>query len=256
MINGNARNDGIHFGSNKYSVYFEMGKDSKYEVHISENVSNKVKTVGSIKKFLYKVPFIRGIIAQIAVNRAFGFMIFALFILDILNMIGFEESYGKHDEFDLIKIFVMILVIVITSVYIFKKVLFNLKKTLQFHGAEHKVINTYLKNEDLSFENVKKASRVSRWCGTELAVFLTIFFTIVSLFVHYESMIFLISFSISYEVFNLKNGDKLPVLAVLFKLGYFCQERFFTKEPTDEQLTASLDSFKLLLKAEHGDFKV
>lgn len=250
MINGNARNNGVSFSRSKYSVHFSMEKDLSYKVHISENLSGKVKAVGAFRRFLYKIPFIRGIVMQMEQNKAFSLMLLIVLIWDIVNIFGVEEGLENSDGFYYITLVIVVLMLAYSLVYLFKKVLFNLKSTLQFHGAEHKVINAYLNGSELSFENVKNASRVSRWCGTELMVFFLVLFVLCSFVLKYDSLIFLISFSVAYEIFNLKNGDELPVLNILFKLGYFCQEKIVTREPSKEQLEASIESFKMLLKAE------
>ncbi len=253
MINGNARNDGVFFGSDNYSVHFSMEKDLSYKVHVLKNISKKVKTIGVFKSFLYKIPFIRGVVVQFEQNKAYSIMFLAIFILDIINIFGKEESFENNDTLFYGILIILVPMILYSLIYLFKKVLFKLKNTLQFHGAEHKVINAYKKHRNLNFEDVKNASRISRWCGTELSVFFIIFFAAFSLFLKYDSIKFLISFSFAYEIFNLKNGEKLPILSILFKFGYYCQEKLFTKEPTDEQLKASIDAFKMLLEAERKD---
>jgi len=249
MINGNARNDGVRFGSDKYSVHFSMEKNLSYKVHISKNLSEKVKTVGTFKRFLHKIPFIRGIMVQMEQSKGYTLMLLVLFTWDILRMFNMEEDLENSDIFNVVIIAIVVLMVLYTVMFIFRKILLNYKTTLQFHGAEHKVINTYLEGLDLNFENVKKASRVSRWCGTELMVFYFVLF-VMTFFLKYDSIRFLLAFSVAFEIFNLKDEDKIPVLRVLFKLGYFCQERIFTKEPLNEQLEASIESFKMLLEAE------
>ena len=254
MINGYARNDGVSFGNDKYSVHFSMEKNSSYKVNISKNLSEKVKTIGVFKRFLHKTPFIRGVMVQMEQSKGYTLMFLVLFIWDILKMFNLEEDLEKSDIFNLITICIVVVMSLYSVIFIFRKILINLKSTLQFHGAEHKVINTYLEGLELNFQNVKKASRISRWCGTELMVFFFILF-VLTFFLKYDSIRFLIAFSIAFEIFNLKDEDKIPVLRVLFKLGYFCQEKIFTKEPLNEQLEASIESFKMLLEAEKEDIK-
>jgi len=68
---------------------------------------------------------------------------------------------------------------------------------------------------------------------------------------NYQSIKLIGAFVLAYEVFDLKNGDKIPVLRLFFKLGHWCQQRLFTREPTDGQLTASIETIKTLIDLEY-----
>ena len=67
---------------------------------------------------------------------------------------------------------------------------------------------------------------------------------------NYQSIKLIGAFVLAYEVFDLKNGDKIPVLKLFFKLGHWCQQRLFTKEPTDIQLIASIETINKLIELE------
>ena len=57
--------------------------------------------------------------------------------------------------------------LVIFLCYILFTLLFkSLRETYQYHGAEHKTINCYEYGDELTVENVKKASRLHDRCGT------------------------------------------------------------------------------------------
>ena len=256
MVSGNARNDGVNFSGEKYAVHFTMKKGSDDKINVIKDIHSKKSFMNPVIYYLHTVPFIRGIIVQFELNKIFFIMILFMLIWDLTNLFGFGEniaSFGNLDIFYLIILAIMVLITAYSLIYLFKRVLFKLKSTLEYHGAEHKILNAYEKSTKIDFDAVKKASRISRWCGTELTVFFFLLYALLSIFIHYESIVFLVSFSMAYEIFILRKGDKIPVISLLFKLGYFCQRAFFTREPSDDKLQAALDSFNVLLKAENED---
>ena len=69
---------------------------------------------------------------------------------------------------------------VIFLLYILFTLLFaSLRETYRYHGAEHKTINCYEYGDELTVENVKKASRLHDRCGTTF-IFLVL---VISIFV-------------------------------------------------------------------------
>ncbi len=132
----------------------------------------------------------------------------------------------------------------------------NIKSTWQYHGAEHKVIITNYEKKEINLENCKKASRISDNCGTMLVViffFILILIKIIQIIFKSRpsfTLSIIVPFILTYELFLLKRDT--PIISLLFKLGYFLQEHFFTLEPTDDKLTQAIEAFKLLEDAETG----
>ena len=101
-----------------------------------------------------------------------------------------------------------------------------LKRLWQFHGAEHKVLNIYMKGEDLSLSAVRKASRISERCGTNVIV-------------------------IAFPFIILLYYEMLPgiILVVAMLLGWLkpatwlaslIQKYIVTAEPTDAQIELAI----------------
>ena len=119
-----------------------------------------------------------------------------------------------------------------------------------FHGAEHKTIYACENNIELTLENVRKCPRIAKRCGTNLVVFLVLFYIVIAFLTNYASIKLVVSFVLAYELFDIENGDEIPFLKMFFKFGYWCQQNLFTREPSDIQLIASIETVKELQKLE------
>ena len=126
----------------------------------------------------------------------------------------------------------------------------DIRRTFMYHGAEHKVIETNYAGKEINLDNCKQASRVSDNCGTMLAsimifIYLIIFvFELVSGINIWSSIELTLGITISYELFRVKRSNIL--LKPVFKLGYFLQEKCFTKEPNEHQLAQAMLTFSIL----------
>lgn len=135
------------------------------------------------------------------------------------------------------------------------------KRLFQYHGAEHKVINCFEQNKELTVANVQAASRLHYRCGSSFILFTVIIGVFVYLFVPseplwerilYRLLLLPVVIGISYEVLQLTN--KLREVPVLKFLGYpgLWVQRLTTKEPTDKQVEVSIASFKRMLELERS----
>ena len=61
------------------------------------------------------------------------------------------------------------------------------------------------------------------------------------------------AFVLGYELFDLENGDKYPIIKLFFMFGQWCQQKVFTREPTDNQIIASIETLKKLIELENQD---
>ncbi|MCR2820368.1 DUF1385 domain-containing protein [Lederbergia panacisoli] len=134
-----------------------------------------------------------------------------------------------------------------------------IKRVFQYHGAEHKVINAYENNLELTVENVQSMSRLHYRCGSSFILFTVVvgviiymFFEVDPLWVRILNRLALIPvvLGVSFEVLQLTNKMRnIPVLKWLGYPGLWLQ-LLTTKEPNDEQVEVALASFKELLKVE------
>jgi len=160
----------------------------------------------------------------------------------------------------------MIFVVVIVAFYwLFSKTKTGLQM-FQYHGAEHKVINTYEKGLELTVENVKQQSYIHRRCGTSFIVMLTIKSIIIYAIADYYLALWLGEFppmitrivyhtvllpavvGISYEFLKLIGKfDTLLPIRMLLSPGLLMQKFITVKEPDNQQIEVALKAIEPLL---------
>ncbi|PLR84467.1 MULTISPECIES: DUF1385 domain-containing protein [Bacillus] len=134
-----------------------------------------------------------------------------------------------------------------------------IKRVFQYHGAEHKVINTFETGKELTVENVQAHSRLHYRCGSSFILFTVIVGMFVYLLVPTEPLwvrvlnrlaLIPVVLGISFEVLQLTNKLRdIPVLKYLGLPGLWLQ-LLTTKEPKNDQVEVAILSFKELLKKE------
>ena len=153
------------------------------------------------------------------------------------------------------------------------------KRLFGYHGAEHKTINTYEANKDLTVDNVKKNTRFHPRCGTSFIFivfiitlivfpFINLFFNtqiwyqaieklpfglIIQRLIHIFSHLLIgmpIVAAISYELLKLSQKfEKNFIIKILISPGLFFQ-LFTTREPDDTMIKSAIYSLKMLLGEE------
>lgn len=133
------------------------------------------------------------------------------------------------------------------------------KRLFQYHGAEHKVINTYESNLPLTVQNVRSQSRLHYRCGSSfllftvfVGLFIYLFFPTDPLWLRVVTRILLIPvvLGVSYEVLQLTNRlQNIKILNWVALPGLYLQ-KLTTKEPTDDQIEVAIASFNKLLSVE------
>ncbi|WP_433743093.1 DUF1385 domain-containing protein [Falsibacillus pallidus] len=137
-----------------------------------------------------------------------------------------------------------------------------IKRVFQYHGAEHKVINTYENYKELTVENVQAHSRLHYRCGSSFILFTVIVGVFVYMLVPTSPLwlrivdrlaLIPVVLGISFEVLQLTN--KLRSVPVLRYLGYpgLWLQLLTTKEPADDQVEVAIASFKEMLKMENKE---
>ena len=243
-IGGSARNDGVNFISDSFTVNFTMGKDGVYVIRTSNRIIKNSKFVDTI----CKIPFLKALYKLFASDRLVAVSIAVIIVLDVLN-----ARYSISSESSIWMRIAMVITFAFTLGFLFytiKRTIFRAKLTRSFHGAEHKTIYAMENKMELTLENVRECPRIARRCGTNLVVFLLPINFVLSFFTPYASLQFILSFMLAYEIFDAKRAPELPVIRLFYKLGYFCQEKLFTSEPTNDQLIAAIATMKKLLELE------
>lgn len=134
-----------------------------------------------------------------------------------------------------------------------------IKRTFQYHGSEHKVINCFENGLPLTVANVQKQTRLHYRCGSSFILFTVFVGMIIYFFVPSDpfwlrivNRIILIPvvLGVSFEVLQATNACRnIPVLRILGYPGLWLQ-LLTTKEPTDDQVEIAIASFNKLREVE------
>jgi uncharacterized protein YqhQ len=228
---------------------------------------------------LLKLPFIRG------VSMLFETMYYGVKAMMQSANVALEGEDEEFTIFDYALLVVMVLVLnglfiaipfVLTNYLGIEGLLFNVVESmlrlglfmgylyvislwgevarmLQYHGAEHKVINAYEAGSTMEIEDVVQYSRLNPRCGTSF-LFLTVL-TSIALFALIPRTTFILRLAyrlalipviagVSYEV--LKLSDKYrgsPIMRVIIAPGLWFQ-RLTTKEPSEDMIEVAVKALK------------
>lgn len=132
-----------------------------------------------------------------------------------------------------------------------------IKRLFQYHGAEHKVINTFESEKDLTVENVQEHSRLHYRCGSSFILFTVLVGFVVYMFVPVEPFyvrilnriaLIPVVIGLSFEFLQLTNKLRnVPVLKGLGIPGLLLQY-LTTRQPDDKQTEVAIHSFNKLLR--------
>ena len=220
----------------------------RYDIDPKDDETIKEKEVSKLTLYLgvaviSVITFIVGKVAFTLVPALLAELTRPIFPSDVVQVI--IESFIK-------------LILLLSYIY-FVSLTPLIKRVFQYHGAEHKVINTFESGVPLTVENVQAHSRLHYRCGSSFILFTVIVGLFVYLFVPTTPLwlrivdrILLIPvvLGISFEVLQFTNKLRnVPVLKYLGLPGLWLQ-LLTTKEPDDEQVEVAILSFQELLRKE------
>ena len=134
----------------------------------------------------------------------------------------------------------------------------EIQRVFQYHGAEHKTINCFEHDEELTVENVKKHTRLHKRCGTSFLLIVMIISMVVFFFIRADTLwlrlisrIVLVPFvaGISYEVIKWAGRSESPIVKIVSAPG-LCLQKITTAEPDAGQIEAAIAAMKGVLEDE------
>ncbi len=140
----------------------------------------------------------------------------------------------------------------------------DIRRTYEYHGAEHKSIFCHEAGLPLTVENVKKQSRFHPRCGTSLMFVMLLLSIVVSaslpaslwdnLFLRFLTKIAIIPLivGIGYEITIFSGTHDNFVLRILTAPGLWFQ-RITTKEPDDKEIEVAIEALKAALPDVYGN---
>ena len=189
----------------------------------------------------------------VVVSFIFAIGLFVFLPKWIVSFFGFSKenaSMGTRIIISLCEGFVKIAVFV--GYLAFTRLMKDLSRTYEYHGAEHKTIACFEAGLPLTVENVKKQVRFHPRCGTSF-IFITLFISIlVMCFVPFTvvwqrvvSSIILIPVmvGISYELIRIAGRYTNLFTRIISAPGLWIQ-RITTKEPDSSQIECAIAAMK------------
>lgn len=126
----------------------------------------------------------------------------------------------------------------------------DIKRTLMYHGAEHKTINCVENGMDLTVENVKKQSRYHRRCGTSFLLVVMLVSIIFFFFIQidnlwlqmlYRIVLIPVVAGVSFELIQFVGNSDNKLVLLLSKPGLWLQ-KLTTREPDEGMIEVAIAS--------------
>lgn len=238
-ISGLSNKDGITFYGDNSFVVSKINDKGIFEIDLI------VKKRDFIANLTKSIPFIKYYFKSIKASIFSMFMLFVCLLCDTL--------YKGKIFLGIFVLFILFLSFIIC--------IFQSKKFSGFHGAEHKAINSYNFYNDISIENIRKASRIANNCGTNfliMIVFITVITSIITfiIFKKFYVITIFINYGVSRELFILNDIDNKPIISLVYKFGELLQKNILTKEPTEKQLELAKTAIEMLINYEEKVFSI
>ena len=207
---------------------------SKFEKWLDDKFGEKIMTVFMVIALIFSV----------------GVGLF-LFMYLPAKVVGFIKPI--HDYNILKTLFEGIIKIIIFVVYLgLTSLMKDIKRTYQYHGAEHKTIACHEAGEELNVENVKKHTRFHPRCGTSFIFLVLIVGIFVFSFLSWGSALARVGMKlllmplivgISYEIIRFAGRHNNIITRIISAPGLQLQ-RLTTKEPDDFQMEVAIAAIK------------
>lgn len=238
----------LSISAEQYGALDEVEPESKFEKWITEKFGEKLMSV------------IMGISMVFGVILALGLFFFLPSIVTkgIEKLFSVNLGIWKNAVEGLLKIIIFISYLLLVSL------MKDIRRTFEYHGAEHKSIFCYESGEDLTVENIKKHRRFHPRCGTSfIFVILIISILINSLpFVPWDNMVLRmltkllmlpLIVGIGFEFIMFAGKHDNIVTRILSAPGLWMQ-RITTREPDDSQIEVAIIALKSALPTVFPDF--
>ena len=253
-IGGRAYSNGVRLFGENYSVKAYYDKDNKLKYSVSKNKFNQNQLYLTIKK----IPVLRGIISiifafimlfkEVKRNPKRFWPLILIIVLDLAiesYFLFFSSNNTGSTFFHSTAFYYSAVIILIITLIVFRFTI--LKDIFKFHGAEHKAVNYYQKDQTKTIapiESLADQSRLARRCGTNLVV-ITILLLFIANYLTIPINFYLATFlaiGVAYEILLL-----LPNKLLEFP---FLLQRFTTIEPEKHHLKAAAAALNILLRKE------
>ncbi len=148
-----------------------------------------------------------------------------------------------------------IFIIYIASVSMLK----DIQRVFAYHGAEHKVINTFEAKKDLTVENARQFTTFHPRCGTSFLLFVVVVSAVFFSFLRYDTVVarllsrillLPVVAGVSYEIIKFTGKHQDFFLWRWMSLPGMWLQKLTTREPDDQQVEVALNALVAVLKEE------
>ncbi|MBO4229121.1 MAG: DUF1385 domain-containing protein [Clostridia bacterium] len=139
----------------------------------------------------------------------------------------------------------------------------DIRRTFQYHGAEHKTIFCYEKELPLTVENIAAQKRFHPRCGTSFLFVALIVSVVISSFITWDNiwlrqgiklLLLPLTVGLSFELIMYAGKHDNLLTRILSAPGLWMQ-RLTTREPDAEMIEVAIASVKTVLSDEYPDFE-
>ena len=137
----------------------------------------------------------------------------------------------------------------------------DIRRTYQYHGAEHKTIFCYEAGLPLTVENVRPQSRFHPRCGTSFMVLMLLVGIIVSIFIRVDNLLlrtvcklltFPIVVGVGYELIKLAGRTDNLFTRIISAPGKWLQH-VTTREPDDSMIECAIEAMNKVIPNDGSD---
>ena len=230
--------DSLILGSKtlEYSASFyddeETENASKLDKWLNEHINEK--TLGIIMSIITVISVVFAIVVFSVLPAAIGLL--------FKTLTGIKNNFWIAFLEGIVRIVIFVLYIKLISR------MDEIRRTFEYHGSEHKCINCIENGWDLTVENVMKASKEHKRCGTSflvyvmvISIFLFMFINPPTLLTKFLSRIILIPVvaGVSYEVLRLAGQFDNKLMDIISRPGMWMQG-LTTKEPDEKEVEVAI----------------
>lgn len=212
-------------------------EESKFEKWLAEKLGKSIATIASF------VGTVLGVLLAVGLFFVLPSLItdFAKNFTDIKILLSIVDGCSK------ILIFILYIALV--------GLIPDMRRTFEYHGAEHKSIFCHEAGLELTVENVKKQSRFHPRCGTSflfVMMFLSILVSVLYVDLHIairipiKFLVLPLIVGLGYEFIRFAGRHDNAFVRILSAPGLWVQ-RLTTKEPDSEQIEVAIASLKAAL---------
>lgn len=223
----------------------EGGEMSKFDKFLNDKLGEKLFSI------IGAIAMVLGVVLAVALFVLVPTGLVKLFNNYVFNLKGFTAVAEG-----LIKIGVFVAYIALV------RLMPDIKRTFEYHGAEHKTIACYEAGQELTAENARNHSRFHPRCGTSFILIVLIVSIVLFLAVPSEWGVLLrfalrilllpIVVGVGYEIIKLVGKHDNTFTRVISAPGLWLQ-RLTTCEPDDSQLEVAIASLKAVMPEDKNE---